>query len=1027
MKANFLLLSGGSVGGERSPKSGQSQSVAVGRFSCYTPVVMFKTLDPRPDFPTLEKKIWQFWQENKILPKYLSKNQDSPKRFSFLDGPITANNPMGVHHAWGRTLKDLYQRYKNMRGFRQRFQNGFDNQGLWVEVEVEKKLGFKSKKDIEKFGIAKFVEECKKHTLHFAKIQTEQSKRLGYFMDWDNSYFTMSDENNYAIWHFLKKVWQDGNLYKGRDSVPWCPRCGTAISQHEILTEEYKEVTHDSVFLKLPVTSSQLPATSFLVWTTTPWTIPGNVALAVNPEISYVELRIKNKESRGESLVLAKSRLEVINEPYEILREFPGSELEGLRYEGPFDSSERVQAARKENPTTFRTVVLSKDLVSEEEGTGIVHIAPGAGTEDFRLGKEKNLPVIDLIDEGANYHRGLGELSGKNAKEHPELILDYLREHDEGRFLYKIEPFNHRYPVCWRCKTELVWRVVDEWYIAVDDQRHPGAKNYRQRLMEVIKDVRWIPSFGYDRELDWLRNMEDWLISKKRYWGLALPIWECECGHFEVIGSKEELRERALEGWEKFEGQTPHRPWVDEVKIKCPRCGKLASRIPDVGNPWLDAGVVPFSTLKYFEDRGYWQKWFPADLVLECFPGQFKNWFYSLLAMSVVLEDMAPFKTLFGHALVRDEHGEEMHKSKGNAIEFSEAAEKMGADVMRWMYVRQNPTLNLNFGYGPAEEIKRRFLLILWNCYKFFVGYARVDGLDPQSLIGLASPGVHSFASLTACSGEAAPVPATGVLDRWILSRLNQLIKTVSERLDDYDNAQASKAIEDFVVNDLSTWYIRRSRDRVGPTAPDGEDKEACYQTLHQVLLTLTKLLAPFVPFLAEEMYQNLALSSQLSALSSVHLEDWPKVELKRIDRDLEGKMALVRQIVEKGHAQRKVAGLRVRQPLAKIAVSGGRIKDARLQNLIKDELNVKEVEFVEGKGDLEVILDTEITPELKAEGEARELVRQIQDLRKEAGCKLDDKIVVEAPSWPEEFEDYIKQKTLASTLRVGPKLKIIK
>jgi len=1004
---------------------------------------MFRAIDPRPDFPKLEKKIWQFWQEKRILPKYLSRNKNSPKRFSFLDGPITANNPMGVHHAWGRTLKDLYQRYKNMRGFRQRFQNGFDNQGLWVEVEVEKKLGFKSKKDIEKFGIAKFVEECKKHTLHFAKIQTEQSKRLGYFMDWDNSYFTMSDENNYAIWHFLKKVWQDGNLYKGRDSVPWCPRCGTAISQHEILTEEYKEITHDSVFLKLPVAHSQAPATSFLVWTTTPWTIPGNVALAVNPEVTYVELRIKNEELRGESLVLAKSRLTVINEPYEILREFPGSELEGLRYEGPFDSFERVQAARKENPTTFHTVVLSKDLVSEEEGTGIVHIAPGAGTEDFRLGKEKNLPVIDLIDEGANYHGGLGELSGKNAKEHPELILDHLREHDEGRFLYKIEPFTHRYPVCWRCKTELVWRVVDEWYIAMDGERHPGAKNYRKRLMEVIKDVRWIPKFGYDRELDWLRNMEDWLISKKRYWGLALPIWECECGHFEVIGSKEELKERAVEGWEEFSGHTPHRPFVDRVKIKCPRCGKVISRIPDVGNPWLDAGIVSFSTLKYFEDRDYWREWFPADLVLECFPGQFKNWFYSLLAMSVVLEDTAPFKTLFGHALVRDEHGEEMHKSKGNAIEFSEAAEKMGADVMRWMYARQNPTLNLNFGYGPAEEIKRRFLLILWNCYKFFITYAEIDSWVPMLATGPAagSPNRAGFgAGVPSSSARDLPRTETGsgrdplrprhpsphVLDRWILSRLNQLIKTVTERLDDYDNAQASKAIEDFVVNELSTWYIRRSRDRLGPTASDGEDKEVCYQTLHQVLLTLTKLLAPFIPFFAEEMYQNLALSSQLSALSSVHLEDWPQANESLIDEELEDQMNLVRQIVEKGHAARKAAGVKVRQPLRKLKAKSQKLK-AEFVELIKDELNVKEVEFVEGKGDLEVTLDTKITPELKAEGEARELIRQIQDLRREVGCRLDEEIVVEAPRWPREFEDYIRRKTLASKLRVGPTLKIVR
>jgi len=987
---------------------------------------MFRPVDSKPDFPKLEEKILGFWEESKILPQYLSKNQASKKRFSFLDGPITANNPMGVHHAWGRTLKDLYQRYKNMRGFKERFQNGFDNQGLWVEVEVEKKLGFKSKKDIEKFGIDKFVEECKKHTQHFAKIQTEQSKRLGYFMDWDNSYYTMFDENNYAIWHFLKKVWRDGNLYKGRDSVPWCPRCGTAISQHEILTEEYQELTHDSVILKyqcVNVSMCQGKPIFFLVWTTTPWTIPGNVALAVGSDFDYVEIRMTNKELRmkgEEYLILAKSRLSVINEPYEVVREFKGSELEGLKYEGPFDKLPAVQKAQKESPETFHTVVLSKDLVSEDEGTGIVHIAPGCGTEDFRLGREKNLPVLAAIDESANYLSGFGDLTGKNAKDEPHLVLNHPFLQD---YLFRTEPCTHRYPVCWRCKTELVWRVVDEWYIAMDAARHAGAKNYRQRLQEVIRDVRWIPSFGYERELDWLRNMEDWLISKKRYWGLALPIWECQkCGHFEVIGSKEELQGKAVEGWKDFDGHTPHRPWVDKIKIECAKCGGRMSRIPDVGNPWLDAGIVSFSTLKYFEDKDYWQKWFPADLVLEGFAGQFKNWFYSLLTMSVVLENVAPFKNLSGHALVKDEKGEEMHKSKGNAVEFNEAAEKMGADAMRWLYGRQNVALDLNFGYGPAEETKRRFFLILWNCYKFFTEYANVDKWCQSVKVSRQK------------SGQAM-CQSVNVLDRWILSRLNNLIKTATEGLDEFDNTTTARAIEDFVVNDFSTWYLRRSRDRVGPTAPDGNDKLVCYQTLYQALLTLTKLLAPFVPFLAEDVYQSLCQGVKVSKCQSVHLEDWPGVDKSLIDEGLEGQMTLVREIVEKGHAARKEVGIKVRQPLKKLKIKYQRAKiqiknqkwEADLFNLIKEELNVKEIEFVEGKGELEVEFDTKITPELEAEGEARELVRKIQDLRKGSGCQLNDQIVVEAPSWPRNLTDYIKGKTLAAELRVGPKLKIVK
>ena len=967
---------------------------------------MFRPVDPKPDFPKLEEKILKFWKENDTLSKYLSRNQASKKNFSFLDGPITANNPMGVHHAWGRTLKDLYQRQRNMQGFKQRFQNGFDNQGLWVEVEVEKKLGFKSKKDIEKYGIGEFVEKCKEHTLNFADIQTKQSQRLGYFMDWGNSYYTLSDENNYAIWHFLKKVWQDGNLYKGRDSVPWCPRCGTAISQHEILNEEYHELTHESIYFNLPIEGRKNEY--FLVWTTTPWTLPANVALAVNPEADYVVVSLQGRDGAcpvsTERMVLAKSRLSVLKEPYEIVKEFKGAELVGLKYQGPFDNLPAVQKAQKESPKTFHTVVAAKDLVSEEEGTGIVHIATGCGTEDFRLGEEKNLPVIPAIDEAANYLEGFGDLTGKNAKDDPSLILCHSLLND---YIFDIRPFTHRYPVCWRCKTELVWRVVDEWYIAMDAAKHHRAKNYRQRLQEVIKDVSWLPSFGYDRELDWLRNMEDWLISKKRYWGLALPIWECQkCGHFEVIGSKEELKEKAVAGFEEFEGHSPHRPWVDKVKIECSECGGSVSRVLDVGNPWLDAGIVSFSTLKYFEDKGYWQDWFPADLVLEGFAGQFKNWFYSLLTMSVVLEDHAPFKNLLGHALVKDEKGEEMHKSKGNAIWFDDAVEKMGADVLRWMYARQNPASNLNFGFRPAEEIKRRFFLIFWNSYKFFMTYALLDGWLP--------------------SVETGHAPS--LLDCWILSRLNNLIKAVSESLDGWDNMTAARAIEYFVVNDLSTWYIRRSRDCIGPTAPDGNDKLACYQTLYEVLLTLTKLLAPFTPFLTEEIYQQLTINNKQSAVGSVHLEDWPEVEESLINEELEKQMELVRQIIEKGHAARKDAGIKVRQPLKKLKVKSEKLKvSEELTQLVKDELNVKEVGFAESAGDLGVELNTILTPELEAEGEARDLIREIQKLRKKVGCELGDKITVEAPSWPKDFEDYIKQKTLARELKVGPELKVSK
>lgn len=940
----------------------------------------FKPVNPKIDFPKMERKILDWWYKSGVVAKYFHKNDKSPKKFSFLDGPITANNPMGVHHAWGRTYKDLWQRYFNMKGFRQRFQNGFDNQGLWVEVEVEKELGFKSKRDIEKYGIEKFVNKCKERTLRFAKIQTEQSKRLAYFMDWENSYYTMSDENNYWIWHFLKKCHERGLIYKGLDSVPWCPRCGTAISQHEILTEEYQELTHKSVFVKYPIKSQN---EFLLVWTTTPWTLPANVAIAVNPELSYVKVK-----QNGEIYYLAKAMVAAsLVGKYEIIEEFLGKKLIGLTYRSPYDHL----PAWKNLKTPHKVVPWEE--AGEEEGTGLVHIAPGAGHEDFVLAKKEGLPVILAIDEEANYLEGFDWLTGKNAARNPDLILNDLKDRD---FIYRIKNFLHRYPVCWRCKTELVFRAVDEWYIAMDDLRKP--------MMEVTKKIRWIPSFGLERELDWLASMQDWLISKKRYWGLALPIWECQkCGNFEVIGSKEELKQRTVEGYEGFEGHSPHRPWIDRIKIKC-KCGETASRISDVGNPWLDAGIVSFSTMP--------KDWFPADFITESFPGQFKNWFYSLLAMSTVLKNEAPFKTVLGFATLLAEDGRPMHKSLGNAIEFNEGADKIGVDVMRWMYVTQNPADNLLFGYRKSDEVRRRFHLMLWNIYNFFVTYANVDKIKKEKI-----------------KKKNDKEKSKNILDRWILSKLNQLIKTVTDSLDKYDAQTASLAIEKF-VEDLSLWYVRRSRDRIGPTTEDGEDKNACYATLYEVLVTLAKLLAPFMPFLAEEIYRNLKyqMSNVKSDGVSVHLEGWPESQSQRIHVSIHEYMEQVREICELGHAARKEAGIKVRQPLSEIRILGDKdikILGEEYLTLIKEELNIKEVVAKSGKGELKVALDTKLTPELIAEGEARELVRQIQELRKEKGCRLDEKIVVYAPFYPKEFEEYIKQQTLAKKIICSKSLKI--
>ena len=951
---------------------------------------MVKPVDQKVNFVQIENKWLSWWKAHEIVGKYLKRNEKSGQKFSFLDGQITANNPMGVHHAWGRTYKDLWQRFKNMQGFRQTFKNGFDNQGLWVEVEVEKTLGFKSKRDIENYGIEKFVNKCKESTLHWAKVQTEQSKRLGCFMDWENSYFTMSDENNYTIWYFLVKCHEKGLIYKGRDSVPWCPRCGTAISQHEILQEEYQELTHDSIYFGLPVIGRENER--FLVWTTTPWTLPANVALAVNPEFDYSLITGRHGINFWVVSDLAKA---LFGDEAKMVKKIKGSELVGLKYSGPFDELPAVAVAKKEKPETFHLVVASEELVMATEGTGIVHIATGCGQEDFALGKETNLAVIPAIDEAAKYLDGFGDLSGKNAKNEPKLVLEHPLLKD---YIFEIKPYTHRYPVCWRCKTELVWRVVDEWYIKMDPLREP--------LKKSAQKAKWIPDWGLEREIDWLNHMSDWLISKKRYWGLALPIWECQqCETFEVIGSKEELKEKAVEGWDEFEGHSPHRPWIDAVKIKCSKCGGKASRVADVGNPWLDAGIVPFSTLidpssgrvSYLADKKYWADWFPADFITECFPGQFKNWFYAILAMSTVLEGKSPFKTLLGHALVHDEKGEEMHKSKGNAIWFDEAAEKMGVDVMRWMYVTQNPVLNLNFGYLIADETRRRFHLLLWNIYNFFVTYAILDKFEIKN----------------------AKLEIKNVLDQWILSKLNNLIKTVTNSLEAFDAFSASWAIEGF-VSDFSVWYIRRSRDRVGPGAATEKDKIDFYLTTANVLLTLAKLLAPFIPFLSEEIFKN------LSKEESVHLQDWPKTNPSLIDDDLEEKMAQTRTIVEMGHAKRKEAGVKVRQPLNKFSILNFQFSiEEPFLKLIKEELNVKQVVVAEGKGKLQVELETTITPKLREEGEAREIIRQIQEARKKIGCGLADEVEVGLISWPVKFEEEIRKKALAKKLYQADNLQV--
>lgn len=1018
---------------------------------------------PDSNFVPGEHSVLRHWQQQNTFQQLRQKNSGA-KRWSFLDGPITANNPMGVHHAWGRTYKDTYQRFFAMTGHELRYQNGFDCQGLWVEVEVEKQLGLGTKTAVNEYGIDRFVNECKRRVLRFAARQTEQSVRLGYWMDWDNpdqlrqlaetlgsddevtitapsgtqatgathqlveqlgcpewggSYFTFSTENNETIWTFLKKCFQRGKIFQGHDVMPWSGRGGSAYSQMEI-AEGRKLTTHKSVFVRFPIRDRDNEY--LLIWTTTPWTLTSNVGAAVNPDLDYVKIRAKKddavyyfakenlnyqrlsteyKDGFGrpewkwpENLPKLKTLAQIFKEQggFEELETLKGTDLVGLAYDGPFDDLPAQQldggypvdegGSGVSGAAWHQVIDGGRDSrgnahVVAGEGTGIVHMAPGCGDIDHKIGTSIGMPVIAPLQEDGTYGDAFGEFSGREAiaPETAELVFEKLKAKD---LLVAVETYPHIYPHCWRTGDELVFRLVDEWFINMD---------WRDEIKDVTRQIRWLPDSidGQDREVEWLTNMGDWMISKKRFWGLALPIWvDEETGDFEVMGSLAELKERAVEGWEDFEGQTPHRPWIDGVRIRNEKTGNLMSRIEDVGNPWLDAGIVPFSTMHYNHDHDEWQKWYPADLVTECFPGQFRNWFYSMLSLSTMMRydeaddpaDKRPFKTLLGHRLVQNEQGKPMHKSDGTAIWFEEAAEQLGVDTMRWMYLAQNPATDLRFGTrhpddpvtlqtpdgpisetregvptakvtsGPADETRRQILIPLWNCYRFFVDYAIADGFVPSAELR------QRVAGVTATGGETVPAGDRPEIDRWILSRLQSLTEVAHAEFPEFNVAGFCAAAERF-VDDLSNWYIRRNRRRFWRSKDATDtDKTAAYETLYEVLVTVSRLLAPCIPFLTERMYLNLVLgddvkqaaSSQLPA--SVHLCDYPTVDASLLDAGLNLRMEAAQRVVRLGHQLREENTLRVRQPLAELqfATSETTTADAidQLADVIAEELNVK-------------------------------------------------------------------------------------
>jgi isoleucyl-tRNA synthetase len=1016
----------------------------------------FREVSPKVDFLELEHRILKFWEEGQFLKALMERNRGGP-RWSFIDGPITANNPMGVHHAWGRTYKDLYQRFKAMEGYDQRFQNGFDCQGLWLEVETERDLGFNSKTDIERYGLDKFSRACRARVDKFSGIQTQQSIRLGQWMDWENSYYTMSDGNIEAIWHFLSVCHRKGWLYQGHHSMPWCVRCGTSLSQHE-LADTYEETEDRTVTLRFPLLDAEKE--SLLVWTTTPWTLTSNVAAAVHPELDYARVRYGD-----EILYLSAGTVEKVfkGKSYEILGTVKGKELVGRKYRGPFDDLPVAQGM--EHP------VIPWDEVSEEEGTGIVHIAPGCGAEDFALGKQHGLPRLEPIDGSGYYVEGFGWLTGMHVFDVEKPIIEDLKK--KG-LLFDTDLYRHRYPYCWRCKEKLVFRVEDEWFIWCDE--------IRPLMKEEARKVRWVPESVGKRTQDWYDNMGDWCISRKRYWGLPLPFYMCPRGHLTVVGSVKQLRDLAVNPEAVEALPELHRPWIDEVKIRCQGgpvrteddlgvrladpepCDEVAVRIRDVGDCWLDAGIVAFSTLKYFEDRSYWEKWFPADLVIEM-REQVRLWFYAMMFTSVTLEGRAPYKAVYAYEKVHDEKGEPMHKSKGNAIWFDEAVERMGADVMRWLYCSANPRQILRFGYGVADEV-RRHLITLWNVYSFFTTYAGLDGFDP-----------------VAEDAVALKVVGSNPMDRWILSSFYTLVRETRPRLEAFDVDGFMRRSAQF-LDELSTWYIRRSRRRFWKSESD-EDKRQAHRTLYHVLLGYVRLMAPVIPFVTEEIYQNLSQPLRetpdpevVRALDpagrevprSVHLTGYPKERSELVDEELNRQMEAALAVVSLGRAAREKARVKVRQPLRRVRVLSLRDPlpsvDTRLLEEVREELNVKEClwgqgrvedyatprirlnypvlgerlgarlkevdrhvkagawrleedglvvgddggfrlqageysveyEAKEGYGvahDLQrlVVVDLALEPELIREGWARETVRRIQDLRKKAGYHVADRI----------------------------------
>ncbi len=1049
---------------------------------------MFKEVPSKVSFPEMEEGVLRFWKENKIFEKSLEIRQDAP-RYVFYEGPPTANGLPGTHHVLARVFKDLFPRYKTMRGHYVLRKGGWDTHGLPVELEIEKELNLNSKQAIEDYGVAEFNDKCRESVFRYVREWEELTDRIGFWIDMDDPYITLKNEYIESVWWILKQLWDKDLIYQGYRVVPYCARCGTPLSDHEVALG-YDEAEDPSIYVKFPLRDE--PGTYFLVWTTTPWTLPGNVALAVHPKIEYVTIELE-REGEKERLILAKDLLdEVLDGPYEVVRTVSGKELLGTHYQPLF---------------TFLPVekdycyVVPGDFVTTKDGTGMVHIAPAFGAEDLEVGQEYDLPMLHTVDLRGAFIDEVTPWRGLFVKDADPLIIEDL----QGRgLMYKVGTYRHVYPFCWRCKMPLLYYAKATWYIE--------TTRYRDELVNLNRQINWYPEHIRDGRFgNWLENNVDWALGRERYWGTPLPVWVCEeCGRQECIGSVEELKSRVQSpdsqiGYWIFDiGHLDlHRPYIDAVAYRCPDCEGSMRRVPEVIDAWFDSGSMPVAQWHYpFANQEMFEEQSPADFICEAVD-QTRGWFYSLHAISTLLFNKPCYENCVCLGLILDAEGEKMSKSRGNVVDPWTVINAHGADALRWyLYTATPPGNDRRFSVELVGDVIRTFMLTLWNVYSFFVTYANLDFGD--SRLETDSP-LSNFQLLT--SNIQLQTSSFQPLDRWILSELHLLIQRVTAALDNYDVTGAARPFQRF-VEDLSNWYVRRSRRRFWKGEED-EDKAAAYSTLYECLTTLARLLAPFMPFIAEEMYQNLVRSVDATAPESIHHCDYPQADEALIDEQLAEDTRLVMRLVSLGHGARNRVGIKLRQPLAQALFKVRSESEAeslfRLTDQVLDELNVKELIILEDVGqvvdyhvspvsrllgskygalfpkiraalveldqaelarrvqagesvavdivgqtvnllpeELEVrteaqegyavaeeagylaAVSTALDKGLIREGLARELVRRIQTMRKEAGFRIEDRITTYYQAGPtlrevlEALSQYIEGETLSTELIEG-------